>query len=98
MTTLDDRVRWEEGIDLTRPTALLGRDAFLAELTRRLGRPVPLPGDVPLDMLGLDALERYLVLRVLVDAGVPIDETLAAALFTLDDAYEQYALAMVGTP
>ena len=98
MNQLDDRVRWDDGLAASRPAAFLGRDAFLGEIARRLGRPHDLPGDVPLDMLELDQVERYLVLLMLADSGVVLDETLASALFTLDDAYEQYALAMVSAP
>jgi hypothetical protein len=97
MNTLEDRVRWDDGLAPAHPAALLSRDAFLGELARSLRRP-QLPGDVPLDMLGFDQLERYVVLAFLAGCGVPIDETLASAFFTLDDIYEQYALAMVGTP
>jgi hypothetical protein len=97
MNQLDARVRWEDGLTSRPSPALLGRNAFLGEVARRLRRPA-LPGDVPFEMLGFDYLERYLVLAMLVDFGVAVDETLASALFTLDDVYEQYALAMVGTP
>ena len=95
MNQLDDRVRWDQGLAPLVPAAMLGRQAFLQEVARRLGRPSGLPGDVPLDMLQLDPLERYVVLALLGECGVRLDETLASALFTLDDAYEQYALAMV---
>jgi hypothetical protein len=98
MNRLDDRVQWNEDLVPARPVALLARDAFLGEVARRLGRPGGLPGDVPLDMLGLDHLERYLVLVLLTEFGAHIDETLASVFFTLDDIYEQYALAAVGSP
>jgi hypothetical protein len=77
---------------------LLGRTAFFRQVATLTRRPPDLPGDVPFDMLGFDALERYLVLALLSSSGVPVTEMVASALFTLDDAYEQYALAMVGGP
>lgn len=87
----------EVGVAAAPPT-LLGRAAFLRQVAHLTRRPGDLPGDVPLDMLGFDALERYLVLALLASSGAPVTEMTASALFTLDDAYEQYALAMVGGP
>jgi hypothetical protein len=77
---------------------LLGRGAFRQEVARLTRRPPELPGDVPLDLLGFDNLERYLLIALLATCGVPVTELTASAIFTLDDAYEQYALAMVTGP
>jgi hypothetical protein len=96
MNQLDPSVGFDRGPEPMTQAPLLARDAFLSVMAHRLQRPNGLPGDVPFDVLGFDFLERYAVLTFLAEWEVPIDENLAAALLTLDDAYEQYALAMVG--
>ena len=76
---------------------LLGREAFLNHLGRLLGR-TDLRADVPLDQLGLDAVERHLLLVELARHGAVVDETAAWALVDLDDVYARYALTVAVTP
>jgi hypothetical protein len=76
---------------------LLGRDAFLGRLRDLLARP-DLRAEASLDSLGLDAVERHVLLVELARHGAVVDETAAWALHTLDDLYERYALAVVDVP
>jgi hypothetical protein len=82
-------------VGLSLGPTLLGRAAFLAEVASTVRRPGPLPDDVPLEVLGFDAVERHLLLALLARNGAVLDETAAWALVTLGDAYERYALEAV---
>jgi hypothetical protein len=76
---------------------LLGREAFF-QLVGALLQRLDLRTDVPLGTLGLDGVERHLLLALLARNGAVVDETAAWALVTLDDVYERYALAVVDSP
>jgi RimJ/RimL family protein N-acetyltransferase len=68
--------------------AILGRAAFLERAAAALGRPSDqLDWHRSFDELGLDPIERYLLVRLALDAGVAVGPTEGPAADSLDDLH-----------